>query len=79
MLYQIIFDIAPFKYISSSSCFIFTFIFVNLFNFVPALAEDRSYDINKVDIDAVIMDNGELYWNFYTVENVDTPSAKNIL
>lgn len=40
--------------------FIFTFILVNLFNFMPALAEDKSYEINKVDINAIIMDNGDI-------------------
>lgn len=38
----------------------FTFLFLLLFNFVPCFAEATSYDIDKVDINAVIMDNGDV-------------------
>lgn len=38
----------------------FTFLFLLLFNFVPCFADATSYDIDKVDINAVIMENGDV-------------------
>lgn len=38
----------------------FTLLFLLLFNFVPCFADATSYDIDKVDINAVIMDNGDV-------------------
>lgn len=50
-------------------CAIFTILFINVFNFVPALADGKSYEINKVDINAVIMDNGDVNITEYLTYN----------
>lgn len=38
----------------------FTLLFLLLFNFVPCFADTKSYEIDKVDINAAIMDNGDI-------------------
>ncbi|MGL5352560.1 MAG: DUF2207 domain-containing protein, partial [Clostridium sp.] len=47
----------------------FIVLFLLLFNFTPAFAESRSYEINKVDINAVIMDNGDINVTEYLTYN----------
>lgn len=47
----------------------FTLLFLLLFNFVPCFADIKNYDIEKVDINAVIMDNGDVDVTEYLTYN----------
>lgn len=47
----------------------FTVLFLLLFNFTTCFADTRSYEINKLDIDAVIMDNGDVNVTEYLTYN----------
>lgn len=47
----------------------FTLLFLLLFNFVPCFADTKSYEIDKVDINAAIMDNGDINVTEYLTYN----------
>lgn len=47
----------------------FTLLFLLLFNFAPCFADTTSYNIDKVDINAVIMDNGDVNVTEYLTYN----------